>query len=121
MNKTKISYWLVTIFIALFMLMSGFMYLSENGQVMEGMKAIGIPYSFIQILGVAKILGALALLFSKWKTLKEWAYAGFAFNFIGAIWVCYSSGETAIPPVIALALLSVSYRLWQTNSSQISG
>lgn len=112
MNKTKITYWSITTFIALFMVMNGVMYLSKNQQVMDGIKQSGIPYSFIQLLGVAKILGAIALLFSKWKTLKEWAYAGFTFTFIGAIWISYSANETVIPALIALVLLAVSYKLW---------
>ena len=118
MNKTKITYWLITGFISFMMIMNGVMYLGKNQQVMDSIQQNGIPYSFIQLLGVAKILGALALLFSRWKTLKEWAYAGFTFTFIGAIWISYSMNQTIIPALIALALLLVSYNLWHRSTNK---
>ena len=115
MNKTKITYWLITGFISFMMIMNGVMYLGKNQQVMDSIQQNGIPYSFIQLLGVAKILRAFALLFSRWKTLKEWAYAGFTFTFIGAIWISYSMNQTIIPALIAVFLLATSYRIWKFN------
>jgi hypothetical protein len=45
---------------------------------------LGCPLSIMKILGFAKILGELAILFAGSRTLKEWAYARFTFNMIGA-------------------------------------
>lgn len=46
---------------------------------------LGYPSYVVYILGVAKFLGGLAIVFgNKYPKLKEWAYAGFAFDLIGA-------------------------------------
>jgi len=33
-----------------------------------------------KLLGVTKLLGAAAILFSPFRILKEWAYAGYTFD-----------------------------------------
>ena len=48
------------------------------------MTHLGYPNYVSIILGVAKILGVVALLQPWFKTIKEWAYAGFAIDLIGA-------------------------------------
>jgi hypothetical protein len=53
---------------------------------MKNFESIGIPLHLVMLLGVAKILDSIALVVPLWNTIKEWAYAGFAFTFIGAIW-----------------------------------
>jgi hypothetical protein len=109
MKTNKIIYWSITGFVAAFMLFSGFMYLSKNPKMMEGFQKLGYPVYFITILGIAKILGAMGLIQQKWKTLQEWAYAGFTFTFIGAAWTHLSSGTPFIMPIVALILLGISY------------
>ena len=61
-KKETVLYWISTIPICALMAMSSVMYLSKSPQVMEGIKAIGFPYFFIALLGVAKGLGVVALL-----------------------------------------------------------
>jgi uncharacterized membrane protein YphA (DoxX/SURF4 family) len=109
MKTNKIVYWICTGLVAAFMLMSGFMYLSKTPQVVEGFKTLGYPDFFRVILGVAKITGAVALVVPGFNTIKEWAYAGFTFVFIGAIWTHISTGTPFIGAVIALLLLMGSY------------
>ena len=41
--------------------------------------------------------------------MTEWAYAGFTFTFIGAIWTHVATGTPFIMAVVALGLLMVSY------------
>jgi DoxX-like family len=109
MQKEKIIYWVSTSIVAVMMLFSSFMYLSKNEQVMEGIKATGIPYYFMVILGVAKLLGAIALLYPKLVLLKEWAYAGFTFTFIGAVCTHIATGTAFVGPLVFLVILAVSY------------
>ena len=80
---------------------------------MASLKQAGMPYYFMFMLGIAKILGILALLFSRWVTLKEWAYAGFGFTLIGAIWVHYSSDTSAVSAIVFLVILGISYWSWK--------
>jgi len=117
MKKDKIIYWGTTGLICAFMAMSSFMYFSKSPQLMESLKSSGIPYYFIVLLGIFKVLGILALLFSKWNTLKEWAYAGFTFTFLGAVWIHAATSTPFVAPLIALVLLSVSYLYWNKLKS----
>ena len=112
----KIIYWAVTILFSLFMLFSGVSEIMQTEQAKEIMKHLGYPIYVNTIIGVAKILGALAILQWKFRTLKEWAYAGFAIDFIGAGASFYFAGDgilLALSPFIFLAVMVISYFLWK--------
>jgi len=91
--------------------MSAFAYLSGAPQAVEGFARVGYPRHLRILLGIAKPLGAIVLLIPGWPRLKEWAYAGFTFARIAAIFAHYLAGEraTAIEPVVLLMILGVSY------------
>jgi len=99
------------------MTMSGVMYFSRNPDVMKGFEILGFPLFFINILGLAKLLGAIALVAPVGHRLKEWAYAGFLFTFIGAIWAHVVTSTSFAGPVVALVLLGTSYLFWNRISS----
>jgi len=109
MKKNKIIYWICTGLVSAMMLMSGIMYLSKAPQVVEAIKTLGYPDYFRVILGIAKIAGVVALLIPGFNTIKEWAYAGFTFVFIGAVWTHIATGTPFAGAVIALLLLAGSY------------
>jgi len=50
----------------------------------ESIAALGYPEYLMTILGTAKLLGVVALLIPGLPLLKEWAYAGFTFDLLGA-------------------------------------
>ena len=84
MKKDKIIYWTATTIIALF---EGVMpaLTSQTELAKEGIRHLGYPEYFGTALVVFKILGVLALVIPQIpKRVKEWAYAGFAFDFIFA-------------------------------------
>lgn len=112
MKATKIIYWITTTAILLF---EGVMpaLFSQQKESIEGFTHLGYPVYFVTILTVFKILGALALIIPQVpRRIKEWAYAGFAFDFMCAS-VSYMMvdgfGFFAIFPLIVLAVLIVSY------------
>ena len=107
----KIVYWLTTSLVAASASMAAYAYLSGGQQVVEGFARVGYPQQLRILLGIAKPLGAIALLIPGWPRLKEWAYAGFTFAWIAAIVAHHQAGEraTAIEPVVLLVLLFVSY------------
>ena len=114
----KIVYWTVTILFSLFMLFSGFSEVMQTEQAKEIMKHLGYPIYVNTIIGVAKILGAITILQSKFRTLKEWAYAGFAIDFFGASASLYFAGDgilMALSPMIFLAVMFISYFLWKIS------
>jgi hypothetical protein len=55
---------------------------------------LGLPWFIGVILGGAKVLGVLTLTTRRFPTLREWAYAGFTFELLGAA-ACTSSPGSA--------------------------
>ena len=114
----KIIYWLVTIIFVLFMILDGIGGVMRVEAGKESMAHLGYPVYLLTILGIAKLLGAVALLQNKLDTLKEWAYAGFTINLTGAtashIFVGDSVG-VIITPVIVSAVMFLSYGLWRQS------
>lgn len=121
MKKNKIIYWSTTGLVAAGFLMSSFMYLGKNPELVNGFKMMGFPDFFIPILGLAKLLGAFAIVNPWVPKLKEWAYAGFTFVLIGATWTHLATNTPFIAPLVFLVLLAVSYyfyvKTFQTESS----
>jgi uncharacterized membrane protein YphA (DoxX/SURF4 family) len=112
MKRDKIIYWVATGLVAAGMLLSAYMYLTKNPDLVKSFESIGFPIYFVSILGVAKLLGAIALVAPLGTRLKEWAYAGFIFVFIGAVWVHIETGTPWIAPFMFLVVLGVSYLFW---------
>lgn len=112
MKRDKIIYWVATGLVAAGMVMSAFMYLTKNPELVSGFETLGFPVYFISILGVAKLLGAIILLVPAGTTLKEWAYAGFIFTFVGATWTHLATNTPFVSPLVFLVVLGVSYFFW---------
>ena len=112
----KIIYWIVTILFALAMLMDGIGGLMRVPEGKEGLAHLGYPEYLMSIVGIAKILGVIAILQPKFHAIKEWAYAGFTINFIGATLSHYFVGDAAgmlFAPLVVLTFMFVSYGLWK--------
>lgn len=107
----KYLYWIATGLIALMMVASGAMYfISED--IMQNIARLGYPDHFRVTLGIAKLIGAAVLLAPLPRSMKEWAYAGFAITFVSAFIAHVAAGDPigdVIPPVVALAILLTSY------------
>jgi uncharacterized membrane protein YphA (DoxX/SURF4 family) len=57
-----------------------------NKETEAFMQQLGYPNYFTVFIGVAKILGAIAILIPGFPKIKEWAYAGLFFDLIGAVY-----------------------------------
>ncbi|WP_369013931.1 DoxX family protein [Flavobacterium anhuiense] len=112
MKTTKIIFWTTTILIFLF---EGVMpaLTSQTELAKEGIKHLGYPEYFGNALVVFKILGVLALIIPQVTgRIKEWAYAGFAFDFIFASishFAVDGIGFQGFFPLIVFAVLIISY------------
>ncbi len=112
MKRHLIYFWVTTTIIILF---EGVMpLLTFNTELAkEGIRQLGYPAYFGAMLIVFKVLGTLALGIPKVPgRVKEWAYAGFAFDFIAACvshWAVDGFGVQAVFPLFFFALLIVSY------------
>jgi hypothetical protein len=83
-KATTIAYWIVTALFCLQMSFTAFAQL-RLPQVAEAFAHLGFPAYFRVELSWAKFLGVLVLLAPVPARLKEWAYAGFAFNLVSAV------------------------------------
>ena len=109
MKTKKLIFIIANSIISFIMLMSSIMYFLKTDDMIKGMEATGLPYHFFQILGTAKILGVIALWIPQLKTLNEWAYAGFTFVLIGALWIHISTHTSFVLPIGVFVVLAVSY------------
>jgi len=114
-RKNKIIFWIATIWLALGMLSTGAVQLFKGKTGAGGVDSItqlGYPVYFLTILGVWKILGAVAVLIPKFPVLKEWAYAGFFFAMTGAVFSHIARGNPAIEMFPSLLLLVLALLSW---------
>jgi uncharacterized membrane protein YphA (DoxX/SURF4 family) len=113
MKKINIIYWVFTgilVAVMLFSGITGIMNTPESIKMLSG--HFGYPAYFNQYLGVAKVLGSIALLVPGFPRLKEWAYAGFTFDMISAVYSEISVHDSVAqwaPIFIFIAFLAVSY------------
>lgn len=84
MKNRKVGYWIGTVPILWIMGAGGIYDILRPPPVMEVISHLGYPAYFPLMLGIAKVLGVIALLQTRSAALREWAYAGFTFNLIAA-------------------------------------
>jgi len=124
MKKTNIFYWVFTGLFAFLMLGSAIPDVISHPVAIQGMHVeLGYPLFFVPFIGVAKVLGAIAILIPGFPRLKEWAYAGLFFDLIGATYSILAIGKPdwmfmALP----LALAAASYVFYQRRRKmQLAG
>jgi hypothetical protein len=110
-------YWGLTAAFALLMTITGLGDLTGSEVVVQDLLQLGYPAHLATFLGVAKLLGVVALLAPGLPRLKEWAYAGYAFDLIGAIYsalalnILDSDLAMAAGALALLVAAYISYRL----------
>lgn len=117
MKKINLIYWIITGILAALFLMSSVMYLTSNEGIVQGFKAMGYPMFLIPLLGVAKLLGAVGILQTRFPLLKEWAYAGLTINLVGAVWSHIAVGDAFTAPLVFLLLVATSYWLYHRKAA----
>jgi len=114
-KRATILYWILTLLVLLPAAGSGIpeLFASGPGNTAAVLQALGYPLYLMKILGLAKILGAIAIVSNRSRTLKEWAYAGFTFDFLGATASHVLAGDAAHAPVpfVMFLILMGSYYL----------
>lgn len=84
MKKVKAWYWIITIIFSLFMISTSIPDILMSEDAVKFMRSLGYPDYFMPFIGVAKILGSIAILIPGFPRIAEWAYAGLMFDLIGA-------------------------------------
>jgi len=112
----KVTYWVLNILFCLFHVMDAGGGLAKAKAGVDAMNTMGYPIYLMGLLAVLKLLGVIALLQNKYKTIKEWAFAGFSFTLIGATVSHACVGDPVlfiIMPVVFLVLLFALYYFWK--------
>lgn len=113
MKKTNTIYWIFTGLLAALMLLSAIPDIIVVPDAVTLVTShLGYPRYFIPYIGVAKLLGVIAILVPGFPRVREWAYAGFVFDLVSAMYSSIMVGDPAsgwAPIFIGLVLIATSY------------
>lgn len=112
MKKIKIIYWIFTILLAVLMTIGSIPDVIMVPEARTLFQHLGYPMYLLPFIGIAKLLGVVAILTPGFNRLKEWAYAGFVFDITGALYSHIAVGDPAsvwLPLIIGYVLIFGSY------------
>ena len=112
-RRRKIIYWIVTALLAFGILANGLAQIFHAKGFVDIVVHLGYPL-YLDIIGVWKILGEIAILIPRFKLVKEWAYAGFFFAMSGAVFSHIALGDPMkeiAPSLVLLILVVLSWYL----------
>jgi hypothetical protein len=106
----KYAYWVSTGLLALLYLAGATYYFSDLAGVRQAFAALGYPAYLVPILGVAKLLGAIVILWRFSVALSDLAYAGLFYHLLLAFSAHINAGDGGFAPaVVGLVLLVISF------------
>ncbi|RED55943.1 DoxX family protein [Cohnella lupini] len=79
-----IAYWVATALLAFVVGSGGIGDITYQWGTLETEEILGYPSYFMTVIGIWKVLGAIAILVPGFPRIKEWAYAGIFFEMTGA-------------------------------------
>ncbi|KEQ28123.1 DoxX family protein [Pedobacter antarcticus] len=120
-KKTKITYWVSTGILAIFII-PGIFFLNSK-MALDGTAHLGLPLWFHWELGIAKFIGGIILIVPLFpKRLKEWTYVAFGIDFISAfiaILAVDGVGGMWYSPIVMFIVLLVSYSSYHKLNSTV--
>ncbi len=111
-KRNKIIYWVFTLWMALGWTSFGIIQVLQMPDEVTRITKMGFPAYVLVLLGACKLLGVVAALIPRFPALKEWAYAGFFFTLIAALYAHIAIGDPIsdmIPALLLLVLTAISY------------
>lgn len=112
MKKINIIYWIFTGLLAALMVLGSIPDIMSVPDAVALFNHLGYPTYLLPFLGIAKLLGVVAILIPGFPRIKEWAYAGFVFDLTGAMYSSISVGDPAsewLLFIIGYILIAGSY------------
>ncbi len=110
MKKTKITFWIITGLFSAFMIFSSLPDIFNAPDAVVFMTHLGYPGYFTPFIGVAKILGIIAILIPGYPRIKEWAFAGLFFDLFGAIYSLIATD--GFNPALLFMALPIGFLFW---------
>ena len=119
-KRDAIIFWVSTGLFCAFMLSSAIPNLLSSKEWITIFEQLGYPLYLLPFIGMAKLLGVIVLLTPGFNRLKEWAYAGFFFDLVGATYSAIYVGGFVPQMLImlvpfGLGALSYIYHHKRTN------
>lgn len=121
------GYWICTALTVFFFLSGGLAYALAIPDVVDGVILLGFPLYFIRLLGVWKVLGAIAVVVPGFPRLKEWAYAGILFDLIAAAVANATMGDVIgaewwhVPAPLMVAVIVIASWALRPPSRRLPG
>ncbi|MGZ3778453.1 MAG: DoxX family protein [Mucilaginibacter sp.] len=115
MKALRITYWIVTVLLAAFIVLGAVTDIMKGPDVAAFFKHLGYPDYFPAFIGTLKILGIIAILIPGYPKLREWAYAGLTFDVTGALSSHILNGDGPLvyfPALLGILLVISSYVLY---------
>ena len=122
-KKLSIAYWVTTLLFIIPLGASGAATFFKVPQMVENYTNLHLPLYLMTIIGLAKMLGVVAVLQPKFKRIKQWAYAGFVINLIGASMSHLLNGDPvaqAVPPLVLMGFVLASNELWHRKQAALT-
>jgi hypothetical protein len=113
-----VFYWILTVLLAAWLVAGGIFDSTHAPAAMTILHKLGYPDYLGSFLGACKLLAVPALLYPPARFLREWAYAGIAFDALGACFSHFAVKDdlgATIAPLLMLALAIGSYLLRPPN------
>lgn len=124
MRNIRIAFWIFTILFSLAILFPSIpAVLGEQETVKFITEHLGYPAYFVFYSGIVKVLGIAAILIPGYPRVKEWAYAGLAFDLISVVYSSIAVGDSIIagwPMLIYFLLLAGSYVYYHKMNASVS-
>lgn len=123
-KRNSIIFWISTGLFTAFMLMSTIPNILSTEEWLEIFRQLGYPAYMLPFLGVAKLLGLVAIVVPGFPRLKEWAYAGLFFDLAGAVYSGLAVGgfdPLMLVMIIPFSLGTVSYIFYHKRLKEAEG
>ena len=112
MKRNRVIFWILTGLLIPALGIGSVSAVLGDPKSVEVFTSLGYPAYLSPFLGVARILALVVVFMPKFPRLKEWAYAGLAFDVAGATYSQIAVGNPFLYilfPVFALSLVLGSY------------
>lgn len=107
-----VLYWLTSLVVAALFAVPGSALIVKAGHFEAEMLRLGFPGYFLLPFGVFKVLGAATILMPSLPRLKEWAYAGAAFDAAFAAYARATVGDPLPQILLPLAIGALVFASW---------
>ncbi|TNJ66189.1 DoxX family protein [Paenibacillus hemerocallicola] len=115
MKKINVLYWSFTGLLSALMVLGSIPDIILVPDAVALFEHLGYPTYLLPFLGIAKLLGIVAILVPGFPRIKEWAYAGLFFDLLGAMYSSIAVGDPAsqwLLFLIGFVLIGGSYTFY---------